>query len=128
MRIFEDQMVSKEGPRPNMKVETLNFDHKETLFETRAAALEWLKFNGILVSYIGNAYRIFKLEFHLIKKRFDLQFYYFLFSSSLSSLKTWKKSSKWLVRLLLHSILVSKAALLHCGLRPLIAELPPSVF
>lgn len=91
MRIFEDQMVSKEGPRPNMKVETLNFDHKETLFETRAAALEWLKFNGILVSYIGNAYRIFKLEFHLIKKRFDLQFYYFLFSSSLSSLKTLKK-------------------------------------
>ena len=87
-------MVSKEGPRPNMKVETLNFDHKETLFETRAAALEWLKFNGILVSYIGNAYRIFKLEFHLIKERFDLQFYYFLFSSSLSSLKTLKKSSK----------------------------------
>ena len=60
MRIFENQMVSREGQPPNMKVENLNFDHKETLFETRAAASEWLKFKSILVSYIGNAYRIFQ--------------------------------------------------------------------
>ena len=95
MRIFENQMVSKEGQPPNMKVENLKFDHKETLFESRAAASEWLKFNSILVSYIGNAYRIFQtlISFDQKKKRkrFDLQFHYFLFSSSPSSLKTLEK-------------------------------------
>ena len=91
-------MVSKEGPPPNMKVENLNFDHKETLFETRAAASEWLKFKSILVSYIGNAYRIFQtlisFDQKKEKKRFDLQFHYFLFSSSPSSLKTLEKKFK----------------------------------
>ena len=69
-------MVSKEGPPPNMKVENLNFDHKETLFETRAAASEWLKFKSILVSYIGNAYRIFQtlISFDQKKKKKDSTF------------------------------------------------------
>ena len=67
-------MVSKEGQPPNMKVENLNFDHKETLFETRAAASEWLKFKSILVSYIGNAYRIFQTLISFDQKKKDSTF------------------------------------------------------